>query len=298
MDLSIRPDEPPATRSQPREVPLSRASSTSNLRRTRGGWLDVSFGYAKSAADLTTFAYLGQLYSEPFALAAAYPAPGRGAEFDVGAGYMFTPVFGVSVGFTGAAHKDIAGLGATVPHPYYYNAATTASGATEERLSRTEGGIDLQAMIRDCPDPELSRPTVRRAQYLRYRADMVQDIEVSQSATVWSRTNSVAIGGYTAVIAEGTGWGGHAGADATYFFSRVVGIGAVARYAYGKVTTLEPLSETNQEIVVGGLRVGGGLRLRFWSCPRGFDPGGRRRAGRQKWTPTFTPNSLVAFTGS
>jgi hypothetical protein len=53
------------------------------------------------------------------------------------------------------------------------------------------------------------------------------------------------------------------GADASVFFTRVVGIGGFVRYSRGTIEVDEPLSEMPQDVTVGGLRVGGGLRLRF-----------------------------------
>ncbi len=70
------------------------------------------------------------------------------------------------------------------------------------------------------------------------------------------------ITGYDSVKTEGTGWGFNVGGDASYFL-RVVGVGGFARYGSGKVTIAEPMSETEQDVTVGGFQTGGGLRLRF-----------------------------------
>ena len=99
--------------------------------------------------------------------------------------------------------------------------------------------------------------------YFRYSADMVSDINITQSASPYYPANDVEITGYDSVTTEGTGWGFHVGGDVSYFFSRVVGVGGFGRYSYGKVTVSEPMSEIDQEIVVGGFQLGGGLRLRF-----------------------------------
>ena len=50
----------------------------------------------------------------------------------------------------------------------------------------------------------------------------------------------------------------------TVFFTRVVGLGAFARYSRGTVSLdPEPMSEVAQDVRVGGFQTGGGLRLRF-----------------------------------
>jgi hypothetical protein len=256
MDLSVRPQQPPS--SQPPQM-----AATPATRRFERGWIDVNFGLAISGADMAAFAYTGVLYDEPFALAAAYPKPSLGAEFDFGGGFMFTPVVGLGVSFTGTAHDDIVGLGATIPDPFFYDNATTASGSTSDELQRTEGGVHIQAMVVPLHRRNLRVRVFGGPTYFRYYADMVQDIQYTQSASPYRRANSVEITGYEAVRTEGTGWGVHVGGDVSYFLSRIVGVGGFGRFSYGKVTVPEPMSEARQDIVVGGFQVGGGLRLRF-----------------------------------
>ena len=199
-------------------------------------WVDVNFGMAVSSADTQTFTFTDSVFSEPRAFAAAYDRPPTGAEFDFGGGWMFMPELGVGASFTGTAHEDIAGLGVTAPHPFFFNASTTASGSTQEKLQRTEGGANFQMMIVPL---HTNRARVRffaGPTYFRYEADMVSDIAYSQTATIFSRTNLVTITNYDTVRTEGTGWGFHAGADMSFFFSRVAGVGGFARYSGGKVT--------------------------------------------------------------
>jgi hypothetical protein len=227
------------------------------------GWVDVNFGVAVSAANAQSFVFTDRVFLESRAFAAAYDKPPTGAEFDFGGGWMFTPKLGIGVSLTGTAHEDVAGLAVTVPHPFFFNSATTAADTTREKLQRGEGCANIQVMI----VPLHSRRTRVRLfagpTYFRYEADMVSDITYSQVATAFSRTNLVMITNYDAVKTEGTGWGFHVGGDVSYFFSRVAGIGAFARYSAGKVSIAEPLSETSPDITVGGFQTGGGLRLRF-----------------------------------
>ena len=222
----------------------------------------MNFGAALSGAQETAFSYVDVLYSEPFALAAVYPRPSIGASFDFGGGAMFSHLLGAGLSVTGTGHVNRAGLGATVPHPYFFNEATTAAGVTDD-LTRTEGGVNFQVML-----VPLNRPAVRLRvfggpTYFRYEADMVQDIAFQQTAFSFSRTNLVEITDAKIEKAEATGWGFHVGTDVSYFFSRVVGVGAFARFSRGTLTLDEPLSEVSQKITVGGFQAGGGLRLRF-----------------------------------
>jgi hypothetical protein len=228
------------------------------------GWIDVNFGAAVSGSDAEVFTFTDTVFSETLGLAAAYPEPSRGAEFDFGGGFMFSRVVGLGLSFSGTAHEDTAGLGATVPHPFFFNASSTAADITDNKLSRTEGAVNMQATVVALDSDRFRVRFFGGPSYFRYKADMVRDIDVDQAAFAFSRVNLVSITGYERVEAEGTGWGYHAGADLGYFFSRVVGIGGFLRYSGGHVTLdPEPMSEVSQEIKVGGVQGGGGLRLRF-----------------------------------
>jgi hypothetical protein len=225
------------------------------------GWIDVNFGVAASGADEETFTFSFPLFLETAAFAAVYPKPSTGASFDVGGGYLFTPVIGVGISFTGTAHKDKVGLGASIPHPFFFGESATAGNETAEELTRGEGGVNIQAMFVPLQTPKVTLRVFGGPTYFRYTADMVRDVEYSQTTS--GRNNTIVITGYEFVEVKGSGWGAHIGFDFGYFFSNVVGVGGFVRYSGGSVTVDEPMSEQEQSIKVGGFQTGGGLRLRF-----------------------------------
>jgi hypothetical protein len=227
------------------------------------GWVDVNFGVAASGAGEEAFAFTDIVTSEPLVAASAYGKPPTGGEFDFGGGYMFTRQVGLGVSFTGTAHRDVAGLAITVPHPFFFNASASDASVTEEKLDRTEGAANIQVMFVPVESAHLRFRVFGGPSYFRYQSDMVGNIRFDQVAPFFSPLNLVAITGYETTKTEGTGWGFHVGADGTYFFSRVVGVGGFARFSRGTVTVDEPMSETSQELKTGGFQTGGGLRLRF-----------------------------------
>jgi hypothetical protein len=256
----VAPMHPEPQRSVPQTaqpVPYAEASA-----RAERGWIDVNLGAARSGAPASVFVFTDVIFQEPFALAAAYPRPSGGADFDIGGGVMFSKLLGVGLSVTGTGHVDRAGLGVTVPHPHFFSASTTASGTTGD-LSRSEGGVNFQIMAAPWNRGSTRLRIFGGPTYFRYDADMVQDINIDQSAFSFSRVNLVEITGSNIEKITATGWGLHVGADITYFFSRIVGIGAFSRFSRGTVTADEPLSETSKKISVGGIQGGGGLRLRF-----------------------------------
>ena len=203
------------------------------------------------------------LFSEPAALAAAYPKPSRGAEFDFGGGYMFNERIGLGVSFTGTAHEDAVELGATIPHPFFFNRSTIASGVTGRDLTRTEGGAHIQAMFVPLQTPRLRVRLFGGPTFFRFNAEMVRDIEFRQTALPFSAANLVTITGFEAVDVEGTGWGAHVGGDVSVFFTRIFGVGGFARVSRGTVSVDDPMSEQSQDRNVGGVQFGGGVRFRF-----------------------------------
>jgi hypothetical protein len=228
------------------------------------GWIDVNFGSAQSSQKGFTSAFAVQLFSETGALAAAYPKPNRGGDFDFGGGFMFSPVLGIGLSVSGTAHEDPAGLAVTVPHPFFFNASTTASGATDDVLKRTESAYHIQLAAVPLRTDRLVIRLFGGPSYFRVMQDLVSDVNYVQVAPIFSRVNNVTVTGWDGNSeVEGTGWGFNAGADVGVFFTRVVGVGAVVRFTQANVDLADPLSETSVTMKAGGLQVGGGIRLKF-----------------------------------
>jgi hypothetical protein len=198
-------------------------------------WLDVDFGLAMSGADASIFTVGNVIFQE----AAAYGKPPRGAEFDFGGGFMFTPMFGAGVSFAGTAHSDVVGLGLA-------SGNRVISSGSSDSLMRTEGSVNIQGVLVPINSGRLRARVFGGPSFFTYNADMVEDVRLPTITSV-----------------TGSGWGFHVGADATYFFSRVVGLGAFARYSRAIATIDEPLSGLRQDLTLGGFQTGGGLRFRF-----------------------------------
>jgi hypothetical protein len=99
--------------------------------------------------------------------------------------------------------------------------------------------------------------------YFTVSQQMVETIRYDQRYFL-SGTNIVDITTYNDKKASGSGFGFHAGADVSYFFTRVVGIGGTLRFNTGTVTIdEEPLTGEKAELKAGHATLGFGLRLRF-----------------------------------
>ena len=225
------------------------------------GWLDVNVGIAAAAEDAYGTTASRRVFSENATFGAAYVF-GRGASFDVGGGYMFTPVVGIGVNLQGTAHEGIPGLTIRIPHPLFFNSFASDTSIGDTALTRAEGSVHFQAMF--VATPKSNRVRVRffgGPSFFRVTQDTVDDIRYAQVFQVFGTGNSVDITTYEYSESEGSGWGFHGGADVGVFFNRHVGVGGFARFSRGSVELAD--FSGIYEVAAGGLQTGGGLRLKF-----------------------------------
>ena len=231
------------------------------------GWIDVNFGVAVAAEKAFSMNATGELYAEPADFGADYALP-RGAAFDFGGGFMITPVFGVGVSFSGTAHEEVADLSARIPHPILANRYATDTALTDEVLQRIEGGVNLQAMLVAAQSDRFRFRVFGGPTYFRVQQDAVTDIRFNQVFLTFPPANAIEITEFDSERIEGTGWGFHAGADASVFFNRIVGVGGFAKFSRGSVDLENTLAtavglDDVVSVKAGGFQVGGGLRLKF-----------------------------------
>lgn len=223
------------------------------------GWLDVNIGMAESNQKDWTSTRITTISQEFAGGSAAYSLP-RGASFDFGGGYMFTPRVGLGVTFGGTAHEDIAGLAVSVPHPLYFDRSDIDATVTNGKLQRIEGAVHITGMVVLASGRHFSVRVFGGPTFFRVQQDVIGVINYSQVYNL-AGANNVTITTYDTDKTEGTGWGAHVGADAGFFFNHVVGIGGLVRYSRGKVEIVDYGGP--EDTKVGGVQVSGGLRLRF-----------------------------------
>jgi hypothetical protein len=262
MDLSVRPPTAPEVSSAPtaRVAPSPAVSHAPTFER---GWIDVNLGAAVAGTRSFTAELETPLYGETSTARVTYSNP-LGADFDFGGGVMLTPTVGLGISFSGTAHQDTADLFINVPHPILADAFAADERSTDSKLMRVEGGAHLQVMG---VAPIGDRMRVRLfggPSWFRVQQDMVRTIRYDQTFVLLRPVNAVDITTFDVVDkVEASGWGFHVGGDFSVFFSRVVGVGAIARYSHATVTLDDPLSGEPLDVTAGGFQVGGGLRLKF-----------------------------------
>lgn len=223
-------------------------------------WADVNFGVAMPTDKDLTNSSTRAISSEQASFTADYFWP-RGPVFDVGAGFMLTPQFGVGVSVSRSTHSDFPVLEATIPHPILFNRFGTGTAEGDTELKRTETALHLQAMF-VAFETETQRVRIFGGPtYMKVKTETVADFVYSQTFTIVPVTNNVTITDYSINECECGGWGFNLGADYSYFFTPNVGVGGILRFSRVKV---EPVDFSGAfDLTAGGTAIGGGLRLKF-----------------------------------
>ena len=230
-------------------------------------WIDANAGLAMAAQD--TFAMSAPIdrFEEPGELAAHYSLP-RAPSFDIGAGVMITRRIGVGASYDGTMHEHAAELRARVPHPLFADAAASDMAETDPVMQRIERSLSVHAMIVVAQTRRLRLRVFGGPIRYRVEQDAVDAITYNHIYFVRQPTNIVQLTGFDYARVDGSGWGGHVGADASLFLTRIFGVGVFTKYDRGRVALDNPLAAGlghpgRVTITAGGLQVGGGVRLKF-----------------------------------
>lgn len=239
-------------------VAMGAVASTDAMAQERL-WLDVNLG-AVAPTDKDYGSTSSQsVFGETATFAVDYKAK-TGFMFDVGAGFLLTPQFGVGINVAQSRHKGAPTVSATIPHPFLTNRSATGS-LTGEDLERTDTAVNIQAMFVAWQDDSSRFRIFAGPTYMQVKNENVQTMDYRQTFTTAPPANTVVVNSYTTDECTCTGWGFNVGADYSYFFSPNVGVGGILRYTRANV---EPADLNGTfELTAGGVAFGGGLRVKF-----------------------------------
>jgi hypothetical protein len=230
-------------------------------------WIDVNVGDASAAEASFEMTASIERSQEAADFGAHYHVP-RSVSFDFGGGLMLTPILGVGVSLGGSAHEAQADLTARLPHPYFFEAFATADGKTDVPMQRIERSLNIQATVVALRTGRFRLRAFGGPSWFRVQQDSVTDILYNQFYFVHSPVNAAELTEYELERIAGSGWGFHAGADGSLFFTRIFGVGGFAKYGRGAIdlenTVARALGQQGLvSVKAGGVEVGGGLRLKF-----------------------------------
>jgi len=172
--------------------------------------------------------------------------------FDVSAGGRIKGNLGLGFAFSYAKRSEDAKVTGEIPHPFYFGQPRTLEGTTP--LDREDIAVHIQGMYL----LQVSRPfqisVFGGGTWFRVNQETTKTITFKEGYPY----DSVTIDNVTREKLEASRWGYNVGLDASYFFSRQIGVQGIARYS---VATITLGSAPPQDI--GGLQVGAGLRIRY-----------------------------------
>jgi hypothetical protein len=228
---------------------VARAQSRPPIEITAGAAAQSSSMSFLSVQQFPYFAGTARLESDLDA--------GNGIAFDVGALIGVVRRVGMRVAVTRAMRDSSSEARGRFPHPFFFNADRTGTW-TSDALDRSETGVHISIDVRVLERDRLAVSVFGGPTWFIYRQGVIGNIEPIENYpydTIDARVVTSNI--------YGTAAGFHTGVDASWFFSRHVGVGGVIRYAAGRQQDVSIGAGAPFDVDLGGAQGGGGIRIRF-----------------------------------
>jgi len=217
------------------------------------GYLAIDAGYQDANSGFAhTFSF--PKYAEQATIDTHYPKR-DGPVFNFAWTFRLWRNFaaGLAVAAVNAATATTS-VSASIPHPVLARTPRVASGSAA--IDRSETGIHLQLGYARRAGNLLLAVTGGPS-YFQVKQALVDSVEVSESY----RVDTVALLPIQASTKKETTIGFNVAGDAAYYFTRVMGVGLVARYSRGVVSFA--VGQGSVSATAGGFQVAAGLRLRL-----------------------------------
>jgi hypothetical protein len=192
-------------------------------------------------------------YSEQGLLTANYQVPRRPV---LGGGFRLRVwrQFGFGVAADHMSDSGSAQVTALLPDPFAFNQPRTLSGSAP--VGRTETAIHVNAVFWPYRSSRLDVAIEGGPSFMHVDQDFVSDVSYSQEPPY----TTVTFEGATVVHEHQNVVGGNVGGDVTWRLARHFGVGAIVRFSHAHALFSDSGAPA---LAVGGLRLGGGLRVSF-----------------------------------
>ena len=218
------------------------------------GFVIVNGGYQLTANDFTDGATRRE-NAEDGRFDSTYGVKG-GPSLDVAGGAVLWRRLGVGVGFSRFSVATPSTVTASIPHPFFFNRARAVNGDATD-LKREEVAIHVQMRAVVPIGARFQAMVFGGPSFFRVKQGMVTDVTYTDSYPYDVAT----FRGATTTAGSASKMGFNGGGDLAFFFTRQIGLGTTVQFAG---TTVEmPATGGPRDIKVGGVKAGGGLRLRF-----------------------------------
>ena len=218
--------------------------ATAQTQTTTRFFVDVNGGAQTQARTLNTTTSF-PLYGETAIINSAQAVDGGGL-FDFSGGYRIHRQFSVGVGFSVFSKSGSGTIAASIPNPAVVNrpATSTTSGSD---LKHREFGTHLMFIWTQPIHKNFEAAIFGGPSFIKLTQDVM-------TATVPAGTQTVNVASQSQ---NATAKGGNVGVNLNYMVKPNYGVGVFIRYA--GATAKLPAGNAK----VGGLQLGGGLRLKF-----------------------------------
>jgi len=223
------------------------------------GFVFGNFAFQIQGNKTVTSTATPDVYGEKATIEAAQVIKGQGPTFDVGGGVRVYRNLSLGVAYSQLSTTGEAALSASVPHPLLYDRPRTTSG-TATGLTHKEQQIHVFAMWMIPATEKFDVGVFGGPTFFQLKQDVV-GLGTPPFSEVGSPYTSVTMNAtQSQVSASKVGF--NIGADVTYKFTKTFGAGGFARYSTAKVP-VTPTGGSTVQIPVGGMQIGGGIRIRF-----------------------------------
>ena len=219
------------------------------------GFIVVNGAYQITTNNFNNSA-VKRVNAEDGRLEAKYVVKGAPA-FDIAGGGMVWRHLGVGIGVSRVSVATPVSVNGSVPHPFFFNRLRPVSGDASG-LKREELAVHVQARAALPIGSRLQAMLFGGPSFFQVKQGVVTDFTYTDSYPYDDARFTSA----TTTGARVSKMGFNAGGDVAFFFTRQVGVGGTVQYAATTVG-LPVAGGATQDVKVGGVRAGAGLRLRF-----------------------------------
>lgn len=256
-------------------APSAGAPAKPGPKRTRppgpGDWTDYGYvsvnGLFQSGASSFSDSYTFSQYQEKASVTTSYPLK-NSSGFEAGGGVRVWRNLAVAIGVSSFSQTMSGTLTGTIPHPFFFNTNRGVSG-TVDSLQHQETAVTIQAAWVIPVGRKMLLTVAGGPVFFSVKQSLVQNIAFSETYPYDTATFTSATTSQSSVSAKGVA----VGADVAYYFTRNIGVGGTVNFARASVALPGPGGDVS--IDAGGVRVGGGLRIRLpRSAPKPKPPVG------------------------
>jgi hypothetical protein len=222
------------------------------------GFITLNFAQQIRSAESVTSTTPLAMYGETGEIKTTQDMNGKGSFFGHGGGVRVKGNFGVGFAFSRVSNSGTWTGTARVPHPVIYDSPRTVTMSFADQ-NRVEKAYHFQIVWVLPLGEKLDVMASAGPTYFRVEQDVVGDPGVGEVGSPYSTVQMTDIAAVTSKIQK---WGFNVGADVTYKIDKNFGVGGFVRYS-GTTVNVDSGIRAAFDTKVGGIQVGGGLRIRF-----------------------------------